>query len=318
MSISGRVYLAGHTGLVGSAILRELDRCAIPVITRTREELDLTDQRAVCTFFDTTPIDYVIIAAARVGGIMANSTHPADFIRDNLMIALNLIDAAHRHDVQRLLFLGSSCIYPKLAEQPIREESLLTGALEQTNEPYAVAKIAGIKLCQALNRQFGRQYLSLMPTNLYGPGDNFDPVGSHVVPGLIRRFCEAQAAGAPEVVVWGTGKPRRELLYVDDLARACVHIMECHDSVVPLTGIDILNVGTGRDLPIADLAAMIATASGYSGQITFDQTKPDGTPRKMLDVSRIHALGWSAQESLHDGIRASVFWFLQHVMKVTR
>lgn len=308
------VYLAGHTGLVGSAILKELVRHGIQPVTRSHAELDLTDQGAVRDFFRTTPIDYVILAAARVGGIMANSTFPADFIRDNLSIALNVIDAAHRQDIDRLLFLGSSCIYPRLAEQPIREEALLTGPLEPTNESYAVAKIAGIKLCQALNRQHHRRYLSLMPTNLYGPGDNFDPVQSHVVPALVRRFSEATRIGAPEVVVWGTGTPRRELLYVGDLARACVHVMETHNSVTDRVGMDVLNVGTGEDLSVAELAAVIANAVSYPGRVVFDPSKPDGTPRKLLDVSRLRALGWSATTSLPEGLRETVAWYQEKHM----
>ena len=299
--------------MVGSAIVRALEaRGYYEIVTRTRSELDLTDGAAVRRFFAETPLDAVYLAAARVGGILANNSYPADFIADNLAIQQNVVMGAHDAGVQRLLFLGSSCIYPREAEQPIREEALLTGPLEPTNEPYAIAKIAGIKLCESLNRQHGRDYRSLMPTNLYGPNDNFDPQTSHVLPALLRRFHEAAKSGDTSVTVWGSGTPRREFLHVDDLAEACLHVMELdrarYDSVTePMRS--HLNVGTGRDCTIRELAERIAHIIGYGGDIIFDTSKPDGTPRKQLDVSRMTELGWTATTSLEDGLRETYAWF---------
>ncbi len=299
--------------MVGSAIVRALEaRGYYEIVTRTRSELDLTDGAAVRRFFAETPLDAVYLAAARVGGILANNSYPADFIADNLAIQQNVVMGAHDAGVQRLLFLGSSCIYPREAEQPIREEALLTGPLEPTNEPYAIAKIAGIKLCESLNRQHGRDYRSLMPTNLYGPNDNFDPQTSHVLPALLRRFHEAAKSGDTSVTVWGSGTPRREFLHVDDLAEACLHVMELdrarYNSVTePMRS--HLNVGTGRDCTIRELAERIAHIIGYGGDIIFDTSKPDGTPRKQLDVSRMTELGWTATTSLEDGLRETYAWF---------
>jgi GDP-L-fucose synthase len=308
-----RIFVAGHRGMVGSAIVRALEaRGYYEIVTRTRSELDLTDGAAVRRFFAETPLDAVYLAAARVGGILANNSYPADFIADNLAIQQNVVMGAHDAGVQRLLFLGSSCIYPREAEQPIREEALLTGPLEPTNEPYAIAKIAGIKLCESLNRQHGRDYRSLMPTNLYGPNDNFDPQTSHVLPALLRRFHEAAKSGDTSVTVWGSGTPRREFLHVDDLAEACLHVMELdrarYNSVTePMRS--HLNVGTGRDCTIRELAERIAHIIGYGGDIIFDTSKPDGTPRKQLDVSRMTELGWTATTSLEDGLRETYAWF---------
>ncbi|GIW56594.1 MAG: GDP-L-fucose synthase [Nitrospiraceae bacterium] len=307
MDRDSRIYVAGHRGLVGSAIVRALRAAGYRnVLTRTRQELDLTNQAAVYRFFDEERPHYVFLAAAKVGGILANSTYPADFIRENLLIQTNVIDAAYRSGVRKLLFLGSSCIYPKHAPQPMKEEYLLTGALEPTNEPYAVAKIAGIKMCQAYRRQYGFNAISLMPTNLYGPGDNFDLETSHVIPALLRKFHEAKVQGRPEVVVWGTGKPRREFLHVDDLADAAVFLMQRYDSE------EIINVGVGEDVSIAELAQLIADVVGYSGRIVFDTSKPDGTPRKLLDVSRLHALGWRARIPLREGVEQTYRWYVEH------
>lgn len=305
MRTQDRIFVAGHRGLVGSAIVRRLQSEGYTnLLLRTRSELDLTDGRAVREFFEAERPDYVFLAAARVGGIMANDTYPADFIRDNLAIALNVIDAAWRVRVEKLLFLGSSCIYPKFAPQPMREEHLLTGVLEPTNEPYAVAKIAGIKLCQSYNRQYGTRFISAMPTNLYGPGDNFDLQTSHVLPALIRKFHEAKENGAPEVTIWGTGSPRREFLHVDDLAEACLFLMRNYDDG------EIVNVGVGEDLTIRELAELVQEVVGYSGEIVFDVGKPDGTPRKLLDTGRINALGWRPRISLRDGIAETYRWYL--------
>jgi GDP-L-fucose synthase len=293
-----RIYVAGHHGMVGSAIVRRLETLGYQnIVTATRTELDLTDQAAVRSFFGNHRIDMVILAAAKVGGIHANNTYPADFILDNLMMECNVIGTAHAAGVQRLLFLGSSCIYPRDCPQPIREEYLLTGPLEPTNEPYAIAKIAGIKLCESFNRQHGRQYVSVMPSNLYGPNDNYDLATSHVLPALIRKAHEARERGDSEIVVWGSGTPRREFLYVDDLADACVHLIEL--------GYDgpLINVGTGKDLSIHELAETVMEVIGFSGKIVFDTSKPDGTPRKLLDVSRLAGLGWRAETILHEGIR---------------
>lgn len=302
---SEKVYVAGHGGLVGSAILRRLsDDGYSRLVTRSHKELDLTNQAQVREFFELERPSYVLLAAAKVGGIHANDTYPADFIRDNLLIQTNAIDAAYRCGVKKLVFLGSSCIYPKLAPQPLKESYLLTGPLEPTNEWYAVAKIAGIKMCQAYRRQYGFNAISLMPTNLYGPGDNFDLQNSHVLPALIRKFHEAKAAGSPEVVVWGTGTPRREFLHVNDLADAAVFLMKHYD------GEEMVNVGVGEDVTIRELAELIKDVVGYEGKIVFDSSKPDGTPRKLLDVGRLNALGWRARISLKEGIKATYEWYL--------
>jgi GDP-L-fucose synthase len=308
MTPSSPCFIAGSTGLAGSAILRRLRAHGYRnLITRTRRETDLTDRAAVDHLFAAERPEYVFLAAAKVGGILANSTYPADFLRDNLAIELNVIDSAWRHGVKKLLFLGSSCIYPKHAPQPMKEEHLLTGALEPTNEPYAIAKIAGIKLCQAYRAQYGFNAISLMPTNLYGPGDNFDLENSHVLPALLRKVHEAKTEGRPEVVIWGTGAPRREFLHVDDLAGAAVFLMERYDEP------GIINVGTGQDITIADLAQLIARIVGYSGRLVFDSSKPDGTPRKLLDIARLSNLGWHASISLEDGIRSTYNSFLENI-----
>jgi GDP-L-fucose synthase len=305
LDLHSRVYVAGHRGLVGGAICRALEaRGFKDLITRTRDELDLRDRAAVEAFFRNEHPEYVILAAAKVGGILANDSFPVEFLRDNLEIQTIVIDAAFRHQATKLVFLGSSCIYPKLAPQPIREDSLLTGPLEPTNEWYAIAKIAGIKLCQAYARQHGFRAISVMPTNLYGPGDNFDLKSSHVLPALIRKFHEAKSSGTPEVVVWGTGKPRREFLHVDDLADAVCFLLERYESP------EIINVGVGEDVSIAELAALVSEIVGFTGSVVYDSTKPDGTPRKLLDVSRISALGWKARTSLTAGIQATYRWYL--------
>ena len=295
------IYVAGHRGLVGSALVRALERHGFTNLLRhTHAELDLTDRDAVDTFFAEQRPAYVFLAAAKVGGIVANDTYPADFIRDNLAIQLHVIDAAHRFGVEKLLFLGSSCIYPKLCPQPMKEEYLLTGALEPTNSAYAVAKIAGIEMCQAYRRQYGCHFISVMPTNLYGPGDNYDLETSHVLPALIRKFHEAQEAGAPTVTIWGTGSPRREFLHADDLAGACLFLMDRYDES------EIINIGVGEDATIRELAERVAEATGFTGELLFDTSKPDGTPRKLLDVSRLTTLGWRAQIDLREGIRRTV------------
>ncbi len=292
-----KVYVAGHRGLVGSALVRRLRADGFEhLITRTHAELELTDQQAVNRFFAEEIPDYVFLAAARVGGILANSTYPAEFIYGNLMVQCNVIDAARRYGVKKLLFLGSSCIYPKHAPQPMKEECLLTGPLEPTNEWYAIAKIAGIKLCQAYRRQHGFRAISLMPTNLYGPNDNYDLQNSHVLPALIRKFHEAKEGGLPEVVVWGSGKPRREFLHVDDLADAALFLMRGYDAE------DIINVGTGRDISIGELAGLVSEIVGFTGSIVFDNSRPDGTPRKLLDISKLHQMGWKARIGLREGI----------------
>jgi GDP-L-fucose synthase len=301
------VYVAGHRGLVGSAIVRALRAAGHgSIITKSRAELDLRLQSAVDEFFARERPQLVYLAAATVGGIHANDALPADFLRDNLQIQTNVIDAAWRHGVRKLCFLGSSCIYPRLAAQPIREESLLTGALEPTNEWYAIAKIAGIKMCQAYHRQYQFNALSLMPTNLYGPGDNFSLEHSHVLPAMIRKFHAAKRGETSHVALWGTGTPRREFLHVDDLARACLYLMDHYDSP------DIINVGTGKDISIADLARLVGEAVGYSGAVEFDSSRPDGTPRKLLDVTRVTCLGWQAQIPLGEGIRQTYQWYLEH------
>lgn len=302
-----RIYVAGHGGLVGSAIYRALQQSGFSnLITRSHAELDLRDQAAVERFFLAERPDYVFLAAARVGGINANSRYPVDFIRDNLQIQTNVIDSAWHSGVRKLLFLGSSCIYPKHAPQPMREDALLTGSLEPTNEWYAIAKIAGLKMCQAYRRQYGFDAISAMPTNLYGPGDNFHPENSHVLPALIRRFHHARVNALPSVTIWGSGTPRREFLHVDDLARACVMLMEHYSGESPV------NVGTGTDLPIIELAQLIAEIVGYRGQILTDPSRPDGAPQKLLDVSRLNAMGWHPAISLADGIRSTYAWYEQH------
>lgn len=308
MDQTASIFVAGHRGLAGGAIVRRLRQAGFEnLLLRTHCELDLTDAAAVDAFFARERPAYVFLAAARVGGIHANNTYPVDFLRDNLQIEINVIDAAYRHGAAKLLFLGSSCIYPKFAPQPMPEDCLLTGALEPTNEWYAVAKIAGIKLCQAYRRQHGFNAISLMPTNLYGPGDNFHLANSHVLPALIRKFHEAKASGAGEVVVWGSGTPRREFLHVDDLADACVFLMQRYDDE------RIVNVGVGEDVSILELATLVQRVVGFEGRIVLDASKPDGTPRKLLDVSRINALGWRARIGLEDGIRETYRWFLAHV-----
>jgi len=311
-----RVFVAGHRGMVGSSIVRQLVQDnGYEIVTRSRDELDLISQNDVANFFQTQKIDQVYLAAAKVGGIVANNTYPADFIYENIMIQSNIIHSAHVAGVQKLLFLGSSCIYPKLAKQPMTEKSLLTGILEETNEPYAIAKIAGIKLCESYNRQYGRDYRCVMPTNLYGPHDNFDPENSHVIPGLIRRFHEAKQNNSKEVVAWGTGKPMREFLYVDDMASASIHVMHLgrstyEENTKPM--LSHINVGTGVDCSIRELVETIAKVVEYKGKILFDTSKPDGTPRKLMDVSRLKSLGWQYQVSLEDGLRRSYEWFLSN------
>ena len=298
-----RIYVAGHRGLAGSAILRRLGALDYTnLLTRTHAELDLTDGRAVEAFFAAEQPAYVFLAAAKVGGIQANNTYPADFLRVNLQIQTNVIDAAHRHGAKKLMFLGSSCIYPKHAPQPMKEEHLLTGLLEPTNEAYAIAKIAGIKTCSAYNRQYGTNFLAVMPTNLYGPGDNYDLANSHVLPALIRKAHEAKLADAAELVVWGSGTPRRELMHADDLADACVFLMERHDAKD--LG-EFVNVGSGTETTIRELAELVREVVGFGGRLAFDASKPDGTPRKLLDVSRLAALGWRAQVDLRAGIAST-------------
>jgi GDP-L-fucose synthase len=290
------VFVAGHRGMVGAAIMRRLASEDMDILTAGRAELDLRDQAAVFDWFTRKKPQAVFLAAAKVGGIVANNTLRAEFLYDNLAIAANVIHAAHLNRTEKLMFLGSSCIYPKLAPQPLREDYMLTGPLEATNEPYAIAKIAGIKMAEAYRSQYGSDFISVMPTNLYGPGDNYHPEYSHVVAALIRRFHEAKLSGAPNVVVWGTGTPRREFLYVDDMADACVHLMKVHSSS------DMVNIGTGEDISIADFAKVVARTIGYTGTISYDTSRPDGTPRKLLDVSRLNGLGWRARTSLEDGI----------------
>lgn len=316
MNRDARVFVAGHRGMVGSAIVRRLQALGYEnILTRGREDLDLVDQAAVNAFFAEQRIDQVYMASAKVGGIHANNTYPAEFIYQNLMVEANITHAAHCNDVQKLLFLGSSCIYPKFAAQPMKEEALVTGVLEPTNEPYAVAKIAGIKLCESYNRQYGRDYRSVMPTNLYGPNDNFHPENSHVVPALLKRFHEATQRGDDEVVIWGSGKPQREFLHVDDMAAACVHVMELDEATYQAHTQPMLshiNVGTGVDCSIRELAETIARVTEYQGRLIFDSSKPDGTPRKLMDVSRLKALGWQASISLEDGLRDAYRWFVDN------
>ncbi|MCZ7834529.1 MULTISPECIES: GDP-L-fucose synthase [Atlantibacter] len=311
-----RIFVAGHQGMVGSALVRQLSqRNDVELVLRTRQQLDLLDSRAVDAFFAGASIDQVYLAAAKVGGIEANNRYPADFIYQNMMMESNVIHAAHTHGVNKLLFLGSSCIYPKLANQPMKESELLQGTLEPTNEPYAIAKIAGIKLCESYNRQYGRDYRSVMPTNLYGPNDNFHPSNSHVIPALLRRFHEATVGNAPDVVVWGSGTPMREFLHVDDMAAASIHVMELakevwEENTEPM--LSHINVGTGVDCTIRELAQTLAQVTGYRGRVVFDATKPDGTPRKLLDVTRLHSLGWFHEVSLEQGLASTYQWFLEN------
>ncbi len=309
-----KIFVAGHRGMVGAAIVRQLEgRSDVEIVTRTRTDLDLTSQSAVFSFFVEQNIDEVYLAAAKVGGIHANNIYPAEFIYENLMIEANIIHAAHINNVQKLLFLGSSCIYPKLAEQPMTESALLTGTLEETNEPYAIAKIAGIKLCESYNRQYGRDYRSVMPTNLYGPNDNFHPENSHVIPALLRRFHEAAQRGDSEVVAWGSGKPMREFLHVDDMAAASLHVMELDTATYEANTqamLSHINVGTGQDCTIKELVETVAKVTGFKGEIVWDKSKPDGTPRKLMDVSRLHALGWKHTYDLENGLGHAFDWFL--------
>ncbi len=308
MNRKAKIYVAGHSGLVGSAIMRKLaDNSYEDIIYRTSSELDLRDQDAVHQFFATQQPEYVFLAAAKVGGILENNTYPADFIYENIMMQTNIIHAAYIYGVKKLLFLGSSCIYPRLAPQPIKEEYLLTGELEPTNDAYAIAKIAGIKMCQAYNRQYKTNFISVMPTNLYGPNDNFDKASSHVLPALIRKFHEAKVKDLERVEIWGTGTPRREFLHVDDLADACLFMMNEYE------GSQLLNIGVGKDVSIAELAILIAKIVGYSGAIVYNSDMPDGTPRKLLDVSKIEKLGWRAKIALEDGIRSTYEWYLKKV-----
>jgi len=308
-----KVYVAGHSGLVGSAIVRKLQQEEFTnIITRSSRDLDLRNQETVHRFFNTTKPDYVFLAAAKVGGIKANWDYPAEFIYDNITISFNVIDAAYKHGVKKLLFLGSSCIYPRNCPQPIKEKYLLTGELEQTNEPYAVAKIAGIKLCQAYNKQYGTNFISAMPTNLYGPNDNFDTETSHVLPALLRKIYEAHINNAPSVTLWGTGKPYREFLYIDDLADACLFLMDNYNE----NEHEIVNIGTGKDITIAELAECIKKIIGYKGTFVYDSTKPDGTPRKLLNVNRLTRLGWQAKFTLKEGIKNTLDWYsTQRILK---
>jgi len=309
LSPDSKIYVAGHRGLVGSAIVRRLQKGGYKnILTRTHEELDLTDIKTVASFFQRERPEYVFLAAAKVGGILANSTYPAEFIRDNLLIELSIIDAAHRSGVKRLLFLGSSCIYPKHCPQPMKEEYLMTGPLEPTNSAYAVAKIAGIEMCRAYNRQYGTSFLPVMPTNLYGPGDNFDLETSHVLPALIRKFHEAKVKGEKTVTIWGTGTPRREFLHVDDLADACFFLMTNYN------GTDLINIGTGKDVTIRELAEIVGRVVGFAGDLEFDTSKPDGTPRKLLDVSKLDSLGWKASMDIEHGLQKTYEWYLEHLL----
>lgn len=317
LDLNQRIFVAGHRGMVGSAIVRQLQAKGFQhIITATHVELDLCNQAAVQQFFTEQKIDQVYLAAAKVGGIHANNEYPADFIYENLMIEANVIHAAHVHGVQKLMFLGSSCIYPKFAPQPMQENALLTGTLECTNEPYAIAKIAGIKLCESYNRQFGRDYRSVMPTNLYGPNDNFHPENSHVIPALLRRFHEAVKDNAEVVTIWGSGTPMREFLHVDDMAAASIHVMELDTDTFKANTQPMLshiNVGTGIDCTIRELAETVAKVTGFAGRLEFDATKPDGTPRKLMDVSRLANLGWKASISLENGLRDAYEWYLNNI-----
>ena len=310
MEKSSRIFVAGHRGLVGSAIVRQLQADGYEqILTRTRQELNLTDRDSVRGFFATEKPDYVFLAAAKVGGIHANNTYPAEFIYENLTIQNHVIHESYEAGVQKLLFLGSSCIYPKLAPQPMTEDVLLTGPLEETNEAYAVAKIAGLKMCQAYQRQYGFRTVSLMPTNLYGPNDSFDLANSHVLPALLRKFHEAKITGSDEVVIWGTGTPRREFLYSDDLAEAAIFLMNNHEDPA------LVNVGVGEDVSICELAGHVKETVGFEGELTFDTSKPDGTPRKLMDVTKIHGLGWRAKTTLEEGIPKAYQWYVDHVAK---
>jgi GDP-L-fucose synthase len=311
-----KIFVAGHKGMVGSAIVRQLlERSDLQVVTKTREQLDLTNQQQVADFFATEEIDQVYLSAAKVGGIHANNEYPAEFIYQNLMIQTNVVHCAHLNGVQKLLFLGSSCIYPKLADQPIAETELLTGGLEETNEPYAIAKISGIKLCESYNRQYGRDYRSVMPTNLYGPDDNFHPENSHVIPALIRRFHEAKLKDDKKVVAWGSGKPMREFLYVDDMAAASIHVMELDKATYDENTEQMLshiNVGTGVDCTIRELVETVSIVVGYKGEIVFDSTKLDGAPRKLLEVSKLSSIGWEASVELKEGLEKTYQWFVSN------
>ncbi|WP_111931117.1 GDP-L-fucose synthase family protein [Clostridium tertium] len=307
MNKDSKIYVAGHRGLVGSAIVRELNKKGyINIIGKTHKELDLMDALAVENFFKDEKPEYVFLAAAKVGGIYANSTYPADFIYENLQIQNNVIGNAHKYGVKKLMFLGSSCIYPKMCPQPIKEEYLLSGYLEETNEAYALAKISGLKMCQYFNKQYGTNFISVMPTNLYGPYDNFHPEHSHVMPALIRRFHEAKVNGAKEVVVWGSGAPLREFLYSEDMADACIYLMENYE------GNDFFNIGTGKEITIKGLAELIKEVVGYEGEIVWDSSKPDGTPRKLLDVSRLESQGWKYKMELKDGVKEAYEWYLEN------
>jgi GDP-L-fucose synthase len=307
MKNDSKIYVAGHRGLVGSAIVRMLNEKGYNnLVYRTSKELDLRDKFAVDSFFVEEKPEFVFLAAAKVGGIVANNEYPADFIRDNLLIQTNIIDAAYRNSVEKLLFLGSTCIYPKMAPQPLKEEYLLTGLLEPTNEPYAIAKIAGIKMCESYNRQYGTQYISVMPTNLYGENDNFDLHTSHVLPALIRKFHEAKENNAPSVEVWGTGSPKREFLYADDLADASIYLMNNY------AGNEIVNIGVGEDIAIKELAGKVKEVVEFTGEIKFDTSKPDGTPRKLVDVTKLNSLGWKASISLDEGLKKAYNWFLEN------
>jgi GDP-L-fucose synthase len=307
MERNSKIYVAGHAGLVGSAMMKKLkEKGYRNIILREMAELNLRDQSEVNRFFEEEKPEYVFLAAALVGGIHANNTYPADFIYDNLLIECNVVHASYLNRVKKLLFLGSSCIYPRDCPQPMKEEYLLTGPLEPTNEPYAVAKIAGIKMCQAYNKQYGTKFISVMPTNLYGPNDNYHPLNSHVLPALIRRFHEAREAGQPYVEAWGTGAPRREFYYSEDMAAACIFLMETYD------GSQIVNIGCGQDMTIRELTALVAKTVGYQGQIRWDESKPDGTPRKLLDVSRLHGLGWTKHTPLEEGLRLAYRDFLEN------
>ncbi|TGK48619.1 GDP-L-fucose synthase family protein [Leptospira bouyouniensis] len=304
MNVSSKIYVAGHKGLVGSALVKVLNKSGYTnVIGRSHQELDLTNQKDVIQFFESEKPEYVFLAAAKVGGIHANNTYPAEFIFSNLQIQNNIIDASYRYGIKKLCFLGSSCIYPKFAKQPMDEGQLLDGKLEPTNEPYAVAKIAGIVMCQSYNRQYGTNFISVMPTNLYGPGDNYHLENSHVLPALMRRFHEAKVNQLPEVVIWGTGKPLREFLYSEDMARACVFLMENYDVTGDPKGGEHVNVGSGIEVSIKELAETVKEVVGYNGKLIFDPTKPDGTPRKLLDVSKLHKMGWKHEVNLNEGVR---------------
>ena len=313
MDKNGKIYVAGHRGMVGSAIVRELEKQGYTnIVTRTSKELDLRRQAEVEKFFEEEKPDYVFLAAAKVGGIMANSKHPADFMYDNMILEMNVIEAAYENKVKKLMFLGSSCIYPRMAPQPMPESCLLTSALEQTNEAYALAKISGLKYCEYLNKQYGTDYISVMPTNLYGPNDNYHPEHSHVLPALIRRFHEAKENGLEEVVIWGTGTPLREFLYVDDLAEACVYLMNNY------SGNETVNLGTGKEVTIKELAETVKEIVGFEGSLTFDTTKPDGTPRKLLDVSKLESLGWKYHTELKEGIKLAYEDFLNSEVRAER